>query len=68
MIARDLQRARNTRITEGNEPGLTEVRSTGNRSQSPLRSVLKQGAPNQPVKRDLSESFARQTGHHEKLE
>ena len=30
MIARDLQRARNTRLTEGNEPNLNEVRSNGN--------------------------------------
>lgn len=44
MIARDLQRARNTRITDGqNEPGVAgEVRSNGGRSQSPLRSSLKQ--------------------------
>ena len=59
MIARDLQRARNTRMIEGNEPGVAEVRSNGCRSQSPLRSALKQSGP-QPVRRDLSESFARQ--------
>lgn len=58
MIARDLQRARNTRLIEGNEPGQAEVRSNGGRSQSPLRSALKQSAT-QPVRRDLSESFAR---------
>ena len=27
MIARDLQRARNTRITDGNEPGAVELRN-----------------------------------------
>lgn len=27
MIARDLQRARNTRITDGNEPGYVDVRN-----------------------------------------
>ena len=32
MIARDLQRARNTRLIEGNEPGVAEVRSNGGRS------------------------------------
>jgi len=67
MISRDLQRARNTRITEGNEPGLNEVRSNGGRSQSPLRSALKTSANAQPVRRDLGDSFAR-TGNQEKLE
>ena len=67
MIARDLQRARNTRMIEGNEPGVAEVRSNGGRSQSPLRSALKQSGVNQqPVRRDLSESFAR--SGNEKLE
>ena len=48
MIARDLQRARNTRITDGNEAGVSEVRSNGGRSQSPLRSALKQSTGPQP--------------------
>jgi len=67
MIARDLQRARNTRITDGNEAGVTEVRSNGGRSQSPLRSALKSSTA-QPVRRDLSESFARTEGIQIKLE
>ena len=64
MIARDLQRARNTRITDGNEGTAIEIRNqNGRQSQSPLRSSLKKSAGNpsgQPVRRDLSESFARQ--------
>ena len=58
MIARDLQRARNTRIIDGqNEPGVGhEVRSNGGRSQSPLRSALKHQSQG-PVRRDLTESF-----------
>ena len=56
MIARDLQRARNTRITDGNESVvLADVRSYGGRSQSPLRSALKTGSQSNPVRRDLSE-------------
>ena len=70
MIARDLQRARNTRITDGNEPGMPEIRNQrGNgTSQSPLRSALKGSAG--PVRRDLSESFSRSqpNPHSEKLE
>ena len=43
MIARDLQRARNTRITDGgNEVNVTEVRSSGGASsKSPLRPALR---------------------------
>ena len=66
LIARDLQRARNTRITDGNEAGTVEIRNmAGRQSQSPLRSALKT-SQGQPVRRDLSESFARQG--NEKLE
>ena len=69
MIARDLQRARNTRITDGNEAGVSEVRSNGGRSQSPLRSALKQSTGPQPqVRRDLTESFARTDGASMKIE
>lgn len=57
MIARDLQRARNTRITEGtNEDGL---RGSVGKSHSPLRSALKTSAVSHPARRDLSESFNR---------
>ena len=68
MIARDLQRARNTRITDGNEAGVSEVRSNGGRSQSPLRSALKQSAAQPQVRRDLTESFARSDGANMKIE
>ena len=64
MIARDLQRARNTRVTEGANEG--EVRSRDGKSHSPLRSALKSSAQ-PPVRRDLSESFAR-NGNNEKIE
>ena len=73
MIARDLQRARNTRITDGNEAGNIEIRNQNGRSQSPLRSALKTshnggvGGGN-PVRRDLTESFARTGPNTEKLE
>ena len=53
MIARDLQRARNTRIVEGTNE---EVRSAG-RSKSPIRSALKTSFNGNPVNRDLTESF-----------
>lgn len=57
MFARDLQRARNTRIVEGaNEDGL---RGSVGKSHSPLRSALKTTASTHPARRDLSESFAR---------
>lgn len=57
MIARDLQRARNTRISEGHNE--YDTRGSAGRSHSPLRSVLKTSANTNPVRRDLSESFAR---------
>ena len=70
MIARDLQRARNTRIVEGgNEAGVPELRNQNGKSQSPLRSALKtsHGAGN-PVRRDLSESFMRSNPQSDKIE
>ena len=68
MIARDLQRARNTRITEGGNEA--ELRGSAGMSNSPLRSALKTSAVANPapVRRDLSESFARTGAGSEKVE